>query len=108
MRERQALWNVGFSQDDACDPLFDRWMAAGGPDGAMIWSRALKAFKAKNGHLIRYLKRFAGDSLQRDLDELGAVYRRPSRIERGRYQDTLRHGDIIAYGVVRLAQLSPQ
>jgi len=102
-----ALWNVGFSQDDACDPLFDRWMAAGGPDGAMIWSRALKAFKAKNGHLIRYLKRFAGDSLQRDLDELGAVYRRPSRIERGRYQDTLRHGDIIAYGVVRLAQLNP-
>jgi len=102
-----ALWNVGFSQDDACDPLFDRWMAAGGPDDTLIWSRALKAFKAKNGHLIRYLKRFAGDTLQRDLDELGAVYRRPSRIEGSHYQDTLRHGDIIAYGVFRLAQLSP-
>ena len=82
-------------------------MAVGGPDDALIWSRALKAFKAKNGHLIRYLKRFAGDRLQRDLDELGAVYRRPSRIEAGRYQNTLRHGDIIAYGVFRLAQFSP-
>ncbi len=102
-----ALWNVGFSQNDACDALFDRWMAAGGPDDALIWSRALKAFKTKNGHLIRYLKRFVSDALQRDLDELGAVYRRPSRIEGGHYRDTLRHGDIMAYGVVRLAQLSP-
>ena len=102
-----TLWDVGFSQDDACNPLFDRWMAAGGPDDALIWSRALKAFKAKNGHLIRYLKRFAGNALQRDLDELGAVYRRPSRIEEEHYQDTLRHGDIVAYGVFRLAQLSP-
>ena len=102
-----ALWNVGFSQDDACDPLFDRWMAAGGPDDALIWSRALKAFQAKNGHLIRYLKRFASAPLQRDLDELGEVYRRPSRVEGGRYPDTERHGDIVAYGVVRLAQLNP-
>lgn len=101
------LWNVGFSQDDACDALFDRWMAAGGPDDALIWSRALKAFEAKNGHLIRYLKRFASEPLQRDLDELGAVYRRPTRVEGRHYQDTERHGDIVAYGVVRLAQLSP-
>jgi len=102
-----SLWNVGFSQDDACDPLFDRWMAISGPDDALIWSRALKAFQAKNGRLIRYLKRFAGDALQRDLDELGAVYRRPSRVEGRRYPDTKRHGDIVAYGVVRLAQLNP-
>ena len=43
----------------------------------------------------------------RDLDELGEVYRRPSRVEGGRYPDTERHGDIVAYGVVRLAQLNP-
>ena len=102
-----SLWNVGFSQDDACDPLFARWMANSGPDDALIWSRALKAFQAKNGRLIRYLKRFAGEALQRDLDELGAVYRRPSRVEGRRYPDTKRHGDIVAYGVVRLAQLNP-
>ena len=24
------LWNVGFSQEDACDPLFGEWMKAGG------------------------------------------------------------------------------
>lgn len=101
------LWNVGLSQERACDPLFEAWIAAGGPSDALIWSRALKAFDAKNGHLIRYVKRFASQSLQRDLDELAAVYRRPSRIEGDHHQTTDRHADILVAGVGRLAQLSP-
>ena len=101
------LWDVGFSQDDACDPLFDRWIASRGPSDDVIWSRALKAFDAKNGHLIRYVKRFASVPLQRDLDELAAVYRRPSRVEGDHHQGSARHADILVAGVVRLAQLSP-
>ena len=101
------LWDVGFSQDDACDPLFDRWIASRGPSDDVIWSRALKAFDAKNGHLIRYVKRFASVPLQRDLDELAAVYRRPSRVEGDHHQSSPRHADILVAGVVRLAQLSP-
>jgi soluble lytic murein transglycosylase len=102
-----GLWDVGFSQDDACDPLFDRWIASQGLNDALIWSRALKAFDAKNGHLIRYVKRFASVPLQRDLDELAAVYRRPSRVEGDHHQSSPRHADILVAGVVRLAQLSP-
>ena len=101
------LWDVGFSQDDACDPLFDRWIASRGLNDDVIWSRALKAFDAKNGHLIRYVKRFASVPLQRDLDELAAVYRRPSRVEGDHHQGSARHADILVAGVVRLAQLSP-
>ena len=103
----ERLWNVGFSQDDGCDPLFERWIELSGPDEALIWSRALKAFDAKNGHLIRYVKRFATLPLQRDLDELAAVYRRPSRVEGDHHQSGARHADILVAGVVRLAQLSP-
>ena len=103
----EKLWDVGFSQDDACDPLFDRWIASQGLDDNIVWSRALKAFDAKNGHLIRYVKRFASVPLQRDLDELAAVYRRPSRVEGDHHQETGRHADILVAGVVRLAQLSP-
>ena len=103
----ERLWDVGFSQDDACDPLFDRWIASRGPSDDVIWSRALKAFDAKNGHLIRYVKRFAGVPLQQDLDELAAVYRRPSRVEGDHHQKSPRHADILVAGVVRLAQLSP-
>ena len=103
----ERLWDVGFSQDDACDPLFDRWIASRGLNDGVIWSRALKAFDAKNGHLIRYVKRFASVPLQRDLDELAAVYRRPSRVKGVHYQGTARHADILVAGVVRLAQLNP-
>ena len=101
------LWDVGFSQDDACDPLFDRWIASQGLNDDVIWSRALKAFDEKNGHLIRYVKRFASVRLQRDLDELAAVYRRPSRVEGDHHKSSPRHADILVAGVVRLAQLSP-
>ena len=102
-----ALWNVGYSQDDACDPLFDSWVRSGGPDDEQIWSRALLAFNAKNGHLIRYVKRFASPELQRDLDELAAIYRRPARIEGDHHKATERHADIVVAGLVRLAQLNP-
>ena len=103
----ERLWDVGFSQDDACDPLFDRWIASRGLSDNVIWSRALKAFDAKNGHLIRYVKRFASVPLQRDLDKLAAVYRRPSRVEGDHHHGSARHADILVSGVVRLAQLSP-
>ena len=88
------LWNVGFSQEDACDPLFGEWMKAGGPEDPLIWARALKAFEAKNGYLIRYVKRFASPELQRDLDELASVYRRPSRVEGDHHPYTERHADM--------------
>ena len=102
-----ALWNVGFSQDEACDPLFKVWAKNGGPDDGLVWSRALLAFRAKNGHLIRYVKRFSTEALKGDLDELAAVYRRPSRIEGDHHADTDRHADILVAGVMRLAQLNP-
>ncbi len=102
------LWNVGYSQDDACDPLFSAWIARGGPDDALIWSRAIKAFEAKNGHLIRYVKRYASDALQPDLDELAVIYRRPSRIEGDHHASRPRHTDILLAGVARLAQLNPE
>lgn len=102
------LWNVGHSQDDACDPLFAAWMSAGGPSDAVIWSRALKAFEAKNGHLIRYVKRFASPDLHSHLDELAAIYRRPSRVEGDHHASSPRHTDILLAGVARLAQLNPE
>lgn len=102
------LWNVGHSQDDACDPLFKAWMARGGPDDDLIWSRALKAFEAKNGHLIRYVKRYASNDLQPDLDELAAIYRRPSRVEGDHHADRPRHTDVLMAAIGRLAELNPE
>ena len=102
-----TLWNVGFSQDDACDPLFKEWIREVGPDDKLVWSRALKAFDAKNGHLIRYVKRFGTQALQRDLEKLTSVYRRPSRIEGDHHKASERYTDILVAGLTRLAQLNP-
>lgn len=102
-----TLWNVGFSQDDACDPLFKVWIREVGPDDGLVWSRALKAFDTKNGHLIRYVKRFSSPALQRDLEKLASVYRRPSRIEGDHHQVSQRNTDILVAGLTRLAQLNP-
>ena len=102
-----TLWDVGYSQDDACDPLFKAWVSAVGPSDELVWSRALKSFEAKNGHLIRYVKRFASQSLQQDLDELASVYRHPSRVEGDHHRVSTRHTDILVAGLTRLAQLNP-
>ena len=103
-----ALWNVGQSQVDACDILFERWMIEGsGPDDALIWSRALKAFDARTPHLIRYLKRFASPKLALLLDELGAVYRRPDLLINKVYVPDVYHAQLVTLGVRRLARVNP-
>ena len=75
-------------------PAFWRMDESGRPRGPADLVRALKAFEAKNGYLIRYVKRFASPELQRDLDELASVYRRPSRVEGDHHPYTERHADI--------------
>jgi len=102
------LWNVGESQDDACDILFERWMSEGpGPDDALVWSRALKAFEARNPHLIRYVKRFASQKMSGLLDELLSVYRRPDLLVNDAHTADARHAELINAGISRLARVNP-
>lgn len=103
-----ALWNVGKSQDEACDPLFERWIATEGPDEALVWSRALKAFDARSPHLIRYLKRFASPSLKALLDELMVVYRRPDRLVKDAHEPGILHAQLMTVGIRRLARVNPE
>jgi soluble lytic murein transglycosylase len=102
------LWNVGKSQDDACDILFERWIVEGpGPDDALVWSRALKAFDAKTPHLIRYLKRFASPQLSLLLEEMNAVYRRPDLLVNRRHAADVYHAQLLTVGIRRLARVNP-
>lgn len=107
-RGAAALWNVGKSQDDACDILFERWISEGpGPDDDLVWSRALKAFDARNPHLIRYVKRFASKSLQPLLDELLSVYRRPDHLVTDAHESDINHAQLMTVGIRRLARVNP-
>ncbi len=105
----EKLWNIGKSQHEACDPLFERWMIDGdGPSDALIWSRALKAFDKRSPHLISYVSRFASDDLKLLLEELAEVYRRPDRLVHDRHTASTAHAQLVTVGIRRLARVNPE
>jgi soluble lytic murein transglycosylase len=56
--EAQALWTVGKSQPDACDPLFSWLRKQGGITEALAWERIRLAMDGGNPRLTLYLARF--------------------------------------------------
>lgn len=55
MQQAQVLWTVGRSQPNACDPLFERWRAAGGLTDEIVWQRIRLALLYRQDALARYL-----------------------------------------------------
>ncbi|PCC98650.1 transglycosylase SLT domain-containing protein [Halopseudomonas pelagia] len=58
MQRAQELWTVGRSQPKDCDPLFDRWRAAGGLTEDVAWARIREALLYRQDALARYLTRY--------------------------------------------------
>ncbi len=55
MQQARALWTVGRSQPNACDPLFERWQQAGGRTEDVVWQRIRLALLYRQDGLARYL-----------------------------------------------------
>ncbi len=104
----ETLWNVGYSQEKACDPLFKQWLRVRPLSDELIWSRALKAFDARSSHLIRYLQRFASPDLTPLLGELYEVYRHPDRLMRDAHSPSAAHAQLMTVGIRRLARVNPE
>ena len=68
MLDSGAQITVSDINQEMLDVGIERAMDRGVDD--LVWSRALKAFDARNPHLIRYVKRFASNALRPLLDEL--------------------------------------
>ena len=58
MQRAQELWTVGQSQPKACDPLFQRWIAAGGLTEDIAWERMRLALLHRQDGLAKYLTRY--------------------------------------------------
>ncbi|MEH6502020.1 MAG: hypothetical protein V7751_21805, partial [Pseudoalteromonas distincta] len=58
MQRAQELWTVGRSQPKDCDPLFDRWRAAGGLTEDVAWARIREALLYRQDALASYLTRY--------------------------------------------------
>lgn len=104
-----ALWTVGYSQPEACDPLFDAWIDAGGVSGDLAWQRLQLALDAGQTRLGRYLLRYLDGPHAPWGEALYQVHVDPARITRnGSYRDDGPDARIvIAHGLKRLAARDP-
>lgn len=58
MARARELWTVGQSQPSECDPLFERWRAAGGLTEEVAWERIRLALLYRQDALAKYLIRY--------------------------------------------------
>lgn len=79
MAEARALWTVGRSQPDACDPVFAWFKNEGGVTSEVAWERIRLAMLAGNPRLTLYLGRYLNAREREWLD-------RWQRLDRDRYR----------------------
>jgi len=75
------LWVAGHSQPDACDPLFERWISAGGLDDQQVLRRTLAALDEGNLSLARYAGRKAkSTAIKARIDKAIELFNAPSAL----------------------------
>ncbi len=103
------LWVYGKSRPKVCDPLFERWMDAGGLNDNLIWQRLLASFEARDASLMRYVGRKGSASLRPWADRLQQVYASPGRMRQVKLPSPSPYaGDIVSYGIAYLARYKPE
>lgn len=109
--EIESLWVVGKSQPKECDPLFDKWQAAGHRTNAVIHQRLQLAANGGNSTLIPYLKKLLPAEERYLADIWLAVRRAPSQLTReSKFKGTVAtiETDILTYGFKRLIWRDPK
>ena len=106
LADAQALWAVGKSQPDACDPVFSWLKKQGGITSGLAWERIRRAMDARQPKLTRYLARFLGEEdrvwADRWYQQDRSGYRQLKQA--GKWQDQEKSRDIAGYGLRRLAR----
>lgn len=103
------LWLVGKSQDEKCDPLFERWQKAGYRTNNVIWQRIELAADGGKHTLIPYLTKLLPTE-QQYLGRLWHKVRRdPAYITRFKYfpKKSVQEAQIVTYGLKRLIWRDP-
>lgn len=100
-----ALWTVGASQPDDCDPIFDWWRAEGFLTGDRAWARFGLAVGQDNRGLARYLRRYLDADKRRWADRWLGLHETPwQTLEAARlWADEQRARQILAEALERLA-----
>jgi soluble lytic murein transglycosylase len=109
VQEAQALWAVGKSQPDACDPVFSWLIAQDGVSTGLAWERVRLAMAARERNLARYASRFMDDGervwAERWYEQDRGGYRRLQQA--GKWPDKQKAWEIVDFGLRRLARNDP-
>jgi soluble lytic murein transglycosylase len=100
-----ALWNIGQSQDDACDPIFGVWFKAGKLTEDLVLHRIEKAADGGKHSIIPYLRTLLPVDKQYIADRWQEVRKDPANVRHlVRYTGKLPgiEAQIISYGLSRL------
>jgi len=105
----EALWAVGKSQPDACDPVFTWLKKQGGITPGLAWERIRRAMEARQPRLILYLARYLEEEdrvwVERWYQQDRSGYR---TLEQSRsWQDVEKSREITSYGLQRLSRNDP-
>ncbi|GGO75850.1 lytic transglycosylase [Marinobacterium nitratireducens] len=106
-RGAEQMWNVGESQPQACDPLFDSWIAAGKLTSDIAYSRFWKAVDNGRLSLARYADRHVTRADQKAVTSaLLKVSANPALLaDRSLLKPgSADQGRIAAYGIRQLAR----
>ncbi len=75
------LWVEGESQPKACDPVFERWMQAGGLTDEHALKRVLASLEAGNPSLAKYAaKQAKGAAAQQQIALAQSLYENPEQL----------------------------
>lgn len=104
LRQVPSLWLVGYSQSDACDPIFKLWENRGLLTDEMAWQRFKLAMRADNLTLARYLSRFMSPKHQHLSKLYRNLYVHPERLNKPEQFDLNKaeHRDIVIHAFERL------
>ncbi len=106
LEQAQALWAVGKSQPDICDPVFAWLKKQNGITPELAWLRVTRAMQARNSRLTLYLARYLSSDdkvwLERWQQQDSAAY---LRLDRSRsWPDEPRGQEIVSFGLQQLAR----
>jgi peptidoglycan lytic transglycosylase len=109
MNDALALWLVGHSQPDACDPAFDQLYADGLIDSELIWKRIRLAFANQKSSLAGYLAKRLSAEDREWVKRWQQAHRRPTAAIKQDWakQDTPLVREILVHALLRLARHKP-
>lgn len=108
--EALALWLVGHSQPDACDPAFDQLYSKSKITSALIWERIRLAFASQKSSLAGFLAKRLSAEDREWVKRWQYAHRRPASALKKPWakQDTPLVRDILVHALARLARHKPE